>query len=93
MTALDVFALVVLLVLFASGVGGALALAILPGRIARQRRHPSADAIAVCGWWGLATLGVLLPLAWIWAFTWPPGGLAASEASAVEDGTDEEGGA
>ena len=76
MTGLDVFALIILGVLLAVIVGGALALAILPGRIARERGHPSADAIAVCGWWGLLTMGILLPLAWIWAYTWPPGGLA-----------------
>ena len=29
------------------------------------------DAIAVAGWWGVITLGILLPLAWIWAYTKP----------------------
>ena len=75
MTGLDVFALIVLAVLVGTIVCGALALAILPGRIARERGHPSADAISVCGWCGLLSFGILLPLAWIWAFTWPPGGL------------------
>lgn len=79
MTALDVFALIVLCVLAASIIGGALALAAWPGRIARERGHPSADAVAVCGWWGLATMGILLPLAWVWAYTWPPGGVVAAE--------------
>jgi len=41
----------------------------MPGRIARERHHPQADAISVCGWWGLVTLGILLPLAYIWAYT------------------------
>ena len=76
-TGLDVFALIVLLVLLGSVVAGALFLAMWPGRVARERGHPSADAIAVCGWWGLVTMGILLPLAWIWAYTWPPGGVAA----------------
>ncbi len=84
-TALDVFALIVLLVLLGAVVGVTFLLAAWPGRVARERGHPSADAIAVCGWWGLVTLGILLPLAWIWAYTWPPGGLAAREEGAAED--------
>ena len=73
MAALDIFALVVLLVLLAAVVGVLIALGTMPDRIARQRRHPQAEAIAVCGWWGLLTLGILLPLAWIWAYTNPAG--------------------
>ena len=45
MTGLDVFALIILVVLLVTIVGGVMALAILPGRIARERGHPSADAI------------------------------------------------
>ena len=41
----------------------------MPGRIARRRNHPQADAIAVCGWFGVLTMGVLCPLAFIWAYT------------------------
>jgi len=83
MTALDVFALVILLVMVAVFVGGAILLAMWPGRVARERGHPRADAVAMCGWWGLATMGILLPVAWIWAYSWPPGGIAnASEAGA-----------
>jgi hypothetical protein len=66
---LDVFALVVLLVLVVAVVGVLILLGMMPGRIARQRGHPQADAISVCGWWGLITLGILLPVAWIWAYT------------------------
>lgn len=71
---LDVFALLVLLVLVGSIVFAAVVVAILPGRIAKSRNHPQADAIAVCGWWGLITLGILLPVAYIWAYTNPGGG-------------------
>ena len=85
MTGLDVFALIVLLVLLAAVVAGAWFLAAWPGRIARERGHPSADAIAVCGLWGLLTMGILLPLAWIWAYTWPPGGLAQKTESSEAD--------
>jgi hypothetical protein len=69
MTGLDIFALIILLVLVLTGIGAAVALAMVPGRIARDRGHPQADAISVCGWWGLLTGGLLLPLAWIWAYT------------------------
>lgn len=43
----------------------------LPGRLARQRAHPQAAAINVAGWLGLATLGLLWPIALIWAFVSP----------------------
>ncbi len=82
MTGLDVFALVILLVLLLVGAAGWLALGMMPGRIARQRGHPQADAIAAAGWWGILTMGLLLPLAWIWAYTRPAG--AAAEPSEAE---------
>jgi hypothetical protein len=68
---LDYFALVVLLLLASAVVAIAVFLAVLPGRIARDRGHPHADAIGVCGWWGVLTLGLLYPLAFIWAYTSP----------------------
>jgi len=73
MTVLDVFALIVLLVLVAAAVGTWIILGMMPGKIARQRNHPQAEAINVCGWWGVITMGVLLPLAFIWAYTNPKG--------------------
>ncbi|MCZ6498459.1 MAG: DUF3302 domain-containing protein [Gammaproteobacteria bacterium] len=73
MTALDIFALIVLLVLTAAVVAIWVILGMMPGRIARQRGHPQAEAINVCGWWGVITLGILLPVAWIWAYTKPVG--------------------
>ena len=71
MSLLDAFALIILLVLLAAAVGAWVALAMLPGRIARDRKHPQADAINVCGWWGAITLGLLSPIAFIWAYTNP----------------------
>lgn len=68
---LNIFALIVLLVLIAAVVAVWVVLGMMPGKIARQRNHPQADAINVCGWWGVITLGILLPLAWIWAYTKP----------------------
>ena len=54
----------------------------LPGQIARRRGHPQADAIQVAGWIGIVTLGILWPLALIWAYTRPAG-------SAVDVAVDE----
>ena len=68
---LDIFALIVLLVLFAAALVAWALLGMMPGRIARDRKHPQSDAIAVCGWLGALTLGILSPLAYIWAFTRP----------------------
>ncbi|MDG2220190.1 MAG: DUF3302 domain-containing protein [Rubripirellula sp.] len=66
---LDIFALVILLVLVTSIVGVWIAIGMLPGQIARKRNHPQSDAINVCGWFGALTLGLLCPLAFIWAYT------------------------
>ena len=71
MAFLDFFALVVLLVLLGAVVAIWVILGMLPGRIARARKHPQAEAINMCGWWGVITLGILLPLAFIWAYTKP----------------------
>lgn len=71
MTGLDIFALIILLVLLVTAVAAWLILGMYPGKIARERGHPQAEAIAVCGWWGVITLGLLLPVAWIWAYTRP----------------------
>ena len=69
MTGLDIFALIVLIVLILCGLAVWILIAIYPGKIAMQRNHPQADAITVCGWWGALTLGILTPLAFIWAYT------------------------
>jgi hypothetical protein len=71
MTGLDIFALVILLVLVVTGLGVWAILGMYPGKIARQRNHPQAAAINVCGWWGAITMGLLTPLAFIWAYTNP----------------------
>ena len=69
MSALDIFALFILLVLACAAVWTWVILGMLPGQIARRRNHPQADAISVCGWWGVITMGLLLPVAFIWAYT------------------------
>lgn len=65
---LDYFALFILIVLAATVIGGVLLIGCLPGRIARARRHPQAEAVTVCGWMGILSLGLLLPAAYIWAY-------------------------
>lgn len=69
MTGLDVFTFVVLFVLLAAVAILVKVLGALPGKIARSRAHPQADAISVCGWLGVLTLGVTWPIALIWAYT------------------------
>lgn len=64
---LDWFALFVLIVLVIAAIGGVVLLGYTPGHIARQRKHAQAEAVAVCGWIGVLTMGVLLPVAYIWA--------------------------
>ena len=97
MTWLDVFALIVLLVLAATGIAVWVLMGMYPGKIARERKHPQADAIAVCGWWGVITFGLLLPVAWIWAYSntgvkMTPDSRARDDESACRDG-DSSGGA
>ena len=76
---MDIFALSVLITLVLSAIAIWVILGMLPGRIARQRNHPQADAIAICGWWGVITMGLLLPVAWIWAYTNPDTTLTGKE--------------
>ena len=66
---LQYFALFVLIVLLLAAVAAWVALGMAPGKIARQRNHPQADAINVCGWWGVITMGILCPVAFVWAYT------------------------
>ena len=68
---LDYFALIVLIVLIAVVVAAWIMLAMMPGQIAKKRGHPQAEAINVMGWWGAITLGILAPIAWVWAYTKP----------------------
>ncbi len=71
MSFIDVFALFILVVLAIAAVVLFGVLGALPGRIARRRGHPQADAVAVGGWLGLLFFGVLWPLVMIWAYMKP----------------------
>ena len=70
---LDIFAWIVLIVLIGTVVVIWVFLAMLPGRIARQRNHPQHEAVNVAGWLGAIALGVFWPLALVWAFYISPG--------------------
>ena len=86
---LNIFALVVLIVLVAAILGIAAMIGAAPGRIARERNHPQAEAINVCGWLGLITLGVPWIVAMVWAYAkpWSPAsdGDLAKRINALED--------
>ncbi|HVS37691.1 MAG TPA: DUF3302 domain-containing protein [Gemmataceae bacterium] len=77
----DVFALFVMTILVAAAVAAFVLLGKLPGDIARKRGHPQAAAVTACGWLGVLTLGILWPLALIWAY-WQPRGAALSSSDA-----------
>ena len=75
MTGIDYFSWFVLIVILVSLVVLFIALARLPGRMAKKRGHPHAEAINVAGWLGLLlTLGVVWALAMVWAFIRPADG-------------------
>ena len=64
------FAVAVVLVIFVGG---------LPGKVARRRNHPHANAITAAGWISLITLGALWPIAFVWAFVPPRSHVVSSE--------------
>jgi hypothetical protein len=68
---LDAITFVVFAVLILAAMIIVVGLGQLPGQLARKWRHPQAAAINVAGWVGLATGGLLWPLALIWAFLIP----------------------
>ena len=51
----------------------------LPGKVARRRNHPHANAITAAGWISLITLGALWPIAFVWAFVPPRTHLTSSD--------------
>jgi Protein of unknown function (DUF3302) len=68
---LDAFAFVVFAVLIFVGVIIIVSLGKLPGQLAHKWGHPQAAAINAMSWIGIATGGLLWPIAFIWAFTTP----------------------
>ncbi|WP_460450686.1 DUF3302 domain-containing protein [Alsobacter sp. SYSU BS001988] len=72
MAFIDIFSWIVLLVVLALLVAIIVALGAMPGRIARQRGHPWADAVAVGGWATLVFGLVFWPLVLVWAYVDAP---------------------
>jgi hypothetical protein len=70
---LDAFAFLVFAVLIFVGVVIVVNLGKLPGQLAHKWNHPQASAINAMSWIGIATGGLLWPIAFIWAFTMPFG--------------------
>lgn len=70
---LDAFAFVVFAVLIFVAVIIIVSLGKLPGQLATKWGHPQASAINAMSWIGIATGGLLWPIAFIWAFTNPFG--------------------
>jgi hypothetical protein len=77
--ALDAFAFVVFAVLIFVGVVIVVNLGKLPGQLAHKWNHPQAGAINAMSWIGIATGGLLWPVAFIWAFTTPYGVKSAKD--------------
>ena len=68
---LDIFSLIVIFVLVAVVIGLVVVFGSLPGKIARGRNHPQAEAITALGWVGIAGLGGPWLGAVVWADTKP----------------------
>ncbi len=76
---LDIFALIVIGILIAVVIWLVVLLGPMPGKVARRRGHPQADAIRVLGWIGIVTLGPAWLVAFVWAYAKPAGTAGLSE--------------
>lgn len=83
MDGFDYFAFFVIAVLVAAVVVIIVELGSLPGKIARARNHPYAEAINAASWISFLTLCLLWPLAFIWAFVPPRSNRNSSEGEAA----------
>jgi len=87
MGALDIFALLVIILLIAVVIWLVVLLGSLPGNIARKRNHPQAEAISALGWIGIITMGLSWFVAIAWAYYKPASGSGSDGAleARVED--------
>jgi len=84
-TFFDIFAWVVLVLLVGSGVTVVAFLGLWPGKVARARHHPQAEAIAIGSWLTLFLGFVLWPLIVIWAYMKPvQGGVSEDRLASLE---------
>jgi membrane-bound acyltransferase YfiQ involved in biofilm formation len=67
-SALDIFAWIVLLILVVSGLAMVFIAGSLPGHIARTRHHPQEQAVRMAGWVTLFLAFPLWPVVLIWAY-------------------------
>lgn len=72
MSALDIFAWIVLIIIVASAIGVFCIAGWLPGHIAKSRNHPWAEAVKVAGWITVIFGFALWPLALTWAYVDAP---------------------
>lgn len=80
MTPIDYFAWFVLIVIIVAVVFVAVALAMLPGKMAKKNHHPNAQAINWAGWLGLLlTAGTVWIIALVWANMKPVGDAALAQ--------------
>jgi hypothetical protein len=68
---LDAFVFIVFGILIAAALIIVVSLGKLPGQLAVKWKHPQASAINALSWIGIATGGLLWPIAFVWAFTTP----------------------
>jgi hypothetical protein len=67
-----IIASVMLVLMIALAIAAVVVLGMLPGKIARRRSHPQAEAINVLSWAGLLlSFGVLWVVALAWAYVQP----------------------
>lgn len=85
MAGIDYFAWFVLIVIVLSVVAAFIVLAMLPGKTAKKRQHPQAEAINAAAWLGLIfTFGIVWVLAYVWALSKPLGAPAPDDGGGLE---------
>lgn len=68
MSGYDIAAWATLILVVVAGIVLSLFLAALPGKIARDRKHPWAEAVSVAGWLTFFLGFALWPLVVVWAY-------------------------
>ncbi len=71
MSGIDIFAWIVLLVMIGAAVVVFVVLGLLPGKVARGRGHPQAEAINVASWLALIFGFAAWPFVLVWAYLRP----------------------